>query len=144
MITKNGSNACAFICLYFGQIASQGLLHPRQTLMLPMQWKDSLEQAIMQGNDLHDEIFDQEAVNLDAEEAVEMAGEDCSVVSLGRQLDLFGPSGKELLAGWLNELSSRKNRSCHLFCAMCQCCCLLTLMEKCILWISICTKTVEH
>ena len=107
---RNGSNACAFICLYFGQIASQGLLHPRQTLILPMQWKDSLEQAIMQGNDLHDELFDQEAVNLDAEEAVEIAGEDCSAVSLGRQLDLFGTSGKELLAGWLNELSSRKKQ----------------------------------
>lgn len=51
----------------------------------------------MQGNDLHDECFDQEAVNLDAEEAVEMAGEDCGV-SLGQQLDLFGTSGKELLA----------------------------------------------
>ena len=114
---RNGSNACAFICLHFGQVASQGLLHARQTLMLPMQWREFLEQSIMQGNDLHDELFDQEAVNLDAEEAVEMAGEDCNVVSLGRQLDLFGTSGKELLAGWLDELSSRKNRSCHLFCA---------------------------
>ena len=69
----------------------------------------------MQGNDLHDERFDQEAVNLDVQEAVEMAGEDCGV-SLGQQLDLFGTSGKELLARWLNELSSRKKRSCHLFC----------------------------
>lgn len=79
--------------------------------------KTNIEQSIMQGNDLHDELFDQEAVNLDAEEAVEMAGEDCGVVSLGQQLDLFGTSGKELLARWLNELSSRKKRRCHLFCA---------------------------
>ena len=114
---RNGSNACAFICLYFGQLASQGLLHPRQTLMLPTRWRDSLKQSIMQGNHLHDELFDQEAVNLDAEEAVEMAGEDCGVVSLGQQLDLFATSGKELLAAWLNELSSRKKRNCHLFCA---------------------------
>ena len=64
-----------------------------------------------------DKLFDQEAVNLDAEEAVEMAGEDCNVVSLGQQLDLCGTYGEELLAGWLNELSSRKNRSWHLFCA---------------------------
>ena len=85
IVGRNGSNACAFIYLYFRQVR-------------------------------HDERFDQEAVNLDAEEAVEMAGEDCGVVSLGQQLDLFGTSGKELLARWLNELSSRKKRSCHLFC----------------------------
>ena len=92
---RNGGNACAFICLCFGHFASQGLLHPRQTLMLPMQWRDSLEQSIMQGNDLHDKLFDQKAVNLDAEEAVEMSGEDCNVVSLGRQLDFWkGVAGR--------------------------------------------------
>ena len=93
------------LCLYFGQVASQGLLDPRQTLMLPIQWKDSHEQSIMQGNNLHGKRFHQEAVNLDAKEAA------------GQQLDLFGTYGEELLAGWLNELSSRKNRSWHLFCA---------------------------
>ena len=96
---RNGSNACAVICLYFGQVASKGLLNPRQTLMLPTQWKDSLEQSIMQGNDLRDELFDDQVVNLDVEEGVEMAGEDCGVVSLGQQQDLFGTSGKELLPG---------------------------------------------
>ena len=93
------------LCLDFGQVASQGLLDPRQTLMLPIQWKDSHEQSIMQGNNLHGKRFHQEAVNLDAKEAA------------GQQLDLFGTYGEELLAGWLNELSSRKNRSWHLFCA---------------------------
>lgn len=114
---RNGSNACAFICLYFGQVASKGVFSPRQGLLLPAQWRDSLEQSIIQGNDLHDELFDHEGVDLDAEDAVEMAGDDCGVVSLGQQKDLFGTSAKNLLAGWLNELSSRKKRSCHLFCA---------------------------
>lgn len=114
---RNGSNACAFISLYFGEIASKGILNPRQGLMLPTQWRDCLEQSIIRGNDLHDELFDNEGIDLDAEDAVEMAGEDCSVVSLGEQKDLFGTSGKDLLADWLNELSSRKKISCHLFCA---------------------------
>ena len=114
---RNGSNACAFICLYFGQVASKGVLSPRQGLMLPAQWRDSLEQSIIQGNDLHDELFDHEGVDLDVEGAVEMAGDDCGVVSLGQQKDLIGTSAKDLLAGWLNELSSRRKRSSHLFCA---------------------------
>ena len=55
---RNGSNACAFISLYFGQAASKGLLPPRQGFVLDVCWKDVLREAIMRGNDLHDEMFD--------------------------------------------------------------------------------------
>ena len=92
---RNGSNACAFICLYFGQVAAKGALSPKQGLMLPSQWRDFLEQSIIQGNDLHDELFDHEGVDLNAEDAVEMARDDCGVVSLGQQKDLFGTSAKD-------------------------------------------------
>ena len=114
---RNGSNACAFISLYFGQVAAKGLLSPRVGHVLPVEWQDALKEAILRGNDLHDELFDQEGIDLNAEDAVEMAGDDCGVLCLGQQKDLFGPSTKQLLAEWLNELSSRKERSCHLFCA---------------------------
>ena len=42
---------------------------------------------------LHGNLFDHEGADLDAEGAVEMAGDDCRVVSFGQQ--------KDLLAEWL-------------------------------------------
>ena len=114
---RNGSNACAFISLYFGQVASKGLLPPRQGFVLDVCWKDVLREAIMRGNDLHDEMFDHEGVNLNVDEAVEMAGEDCGVLCLGQQNDLFGGNGvaKQLLADFREELSGSSQRSCLLF-----------------------------
>jgi len=116
---RNGSNACAFISLYFGQVASKGLLPPRQGLQLNAYWKDVLRQAIIRGNDLHDELFDHEGIDLHVDDAVEIAGEDCGVLCLGQQKDLFGGTvvAKQLLANFLDELSGKKERICLVFCS---------------------------
>ena len=42
------------------------------------------------GNDIHDALFDNEAVNLSVQDAVEMAGDKFSVHSLGQQYVFFG------------------------------------------------------
>ena len=72
---------------------------------------------MIRGNDLHDGLFDHEGINLNVDEAVEMAGEDCGVVCLGLQKDLFGGNdvAKQLLAECLDELSGRGQRSFLLF-----------------------------
>ena len=103
---RNGSNACAFISLYFGQVASKGILPPRQGLALDVLWKDALREAMTRGNDLHDEMFDHEGINLNVDEAVEMAGDDCGILCLGQQKDLFGRTvvAKQLLAELLDDL----------------------------------------
>ena len=111
---RNGSNACAFICLYFGQVASKGLLVPKQGLTLSNVWREVFEWAITSGNELHDELFDHEGINVNVDEAVEVAGEECGVARLGQQKDFFG-SPKELLAEYLNSLALGAQRSCHLF-----------------------------
>ena len=111
---RNGSNACAFICLYFGQVASKGLLVPKQGLTLSNVWREVFEWAITSGNELHDELFDHEGINANVDEAVEIAGEECGVAYLGQQKDFFG-SPKELLAEHLNSLALGAQRSCHLF-----------------------------
>ena len=113
---RNGSNACAFICLYFGQVASKGLLVPKQGLTLSNVWREVFEWAITSGNELHDELFDHEGINVNVDEAVEIAGEECGVAYLGQQKDFFG-SPKELLAEHLNSLALGAQRSCHLFCS---------------------------
>ena len=113
---RNGNNARAFISLYFGQVASKGL-PPRQGLALDVQWKDTLMEAMTRGNDLHNELFDYKGINLTVDEAVEMAREECGVLCLGQQEDLFGDIAvaKQLLAEFLTELSGRGQRSCLLF-----------------------------
>ena len=113
---RNGSNACAFICLYFGQVASKGLLVPKQGLTLSNVWREVFEWAITSGNELHDELFDHEGINVNVDEAVEIAGEECGVAYLGQQKDFFGLP-KELLAEHLNSLALGAQRSCHLFCS---------------------------
>ena len=45
---RNGSNVCAFISVYFGQVASKGILPPRQGLELDC----DLEGCPQGGNDL--------------------------------------------------------------------------------------------
>ena len=47
---RNGSNPCAFISLYFGQVASKGL-PLRQGLALDVQWKDTLWEAMTRDDD---------------------------------------------------------------------------------------------
>ena len=73
---RNGSNASAFMSLYFGQVASQGILPPQQGLALDVLWKDALGEAMTRGSDLHGRMFDHKGINLN-----EMAGDDCSVLS---------------------------------------------------------------
>ena len=95
-------------------MASKGLLAPKQGLVLLNVWKEVLEWAILSGNELHDELFDHEGVNVNADEAVEIAGEECGVARLGQQKDFFG-TPKQLLGDWLNALALRGQSSCHLF-----------------------------
>lgn len=71
----------------------------------------------MRGNGQLYEMFDHEGVNLNVDEAVKMAGEDCGVLCLGQQKDLFGGNGvaKQLLADFLEKLYRRSQRSLRFF-----------------------------
>ena len=108
---RNGSNACAFLSLYFDQIASKGLHPPNNGLHLDISWKDALRQAIIKGNELHD-LFDHEGVDLHVDDAAEMAAEECGILCIGQQQELFGGAGvaKQLLTNFRDELSNKKER----------------------------------
>lgn len=47
---------------------------------------------MIKGNQIHDDLFDHEGVNVTIDEAVSLAGEECGVRALGPQLDIFGYS----------------------------------------------------
>ena len=102
---RTGSNACAFIALIMRKMwINGGLLWPRDVL-LPEPWKQSLYEAMIKGNKIHDDLFDHEAVSL--------ADNECGVQSLGKQIDIFGLSSVHQLANFLiQEAQNHKSKSC--------------------------------
>ena len=69
---RDGSNACTLICIFLGlQFKKQDSPSPRYSTSLPPQWKTAIANAIVDGNTLHDCIFEGQAINLDVEDAFE-------------------------------------------------------------------------
>lgn len=46
-------------------------------------WREVFEWVIIFGNELYDELFDYEGINVNVDEVVEIVGEECGVVYLG-------------------------------------------------------------
>ena len=76
-----------------------------QDVLVPEPWKQSLYEAMIKGNKIHDDLFDHEAVSL--------ADNECGVQSLGKQIDIFGLSSVHQLANFLiQEAQNHKSKSC--------------------------------
>jgi len=95
---RTGSNACAFIALLVGKMWMEGHLLWPMGDRLPESWKKSLIEAMIRGNKLHDDLFNHEAVDLDVEDAVALADNECGVQSIGQQRDIFGVNPVHQLA----------------------------------------------
>ena len=110
---RTGSNACAFIALIMGKMwMNGGLLWPRDAL-LPEPWKQSLYEAMIKGNKIHDDLFDHQAVDLAVKDAVSLADNQCGVQSLGQQIDILGLNPVHQLANFLiQEAQNHKSKSC--------------------------------
>ena len=87
---RSGSNACTFIALCFGRLYNHHKFPAPQGYMLSEQWMLALHEAMTKGNEIHDELFENEAIDVAVEDAVDMAGTECGVQSLGQNYDLFG------------------------------------------------------
>ena len=76
-----------------------------QDVLVPESWKQSLYEAMIKGNKIHDDLFEHEAVSL--------ADNECGVQSLGKQIDIFGLSSVHQLANFLiQEAQNHKSKSC--------------------------------
>ena len=87
---RNGSNACVFIAFNFGLLYKQFSLD--NTLVgenLNSHWQTALEHAIRAGNDIHDQLFDFEGVNVSVEEGIELPGEVCQVGQVLHEYNVF-------------------------------------------------------
>ena len=75
-------------------------------------WIAALHYATNKGNDTHDALFHNDAVNLSVQEAVEMAGDEYGVHTLGQQHGFFGMQLPEDLTNYIDKVASKKERQC--------------------------------
>ena len=111
---RNGSNACVFIAFNFGLLYKQFSLDDN-TLVGDCQ--TALEHAIRAGNDIHDQLFDFEGVNLSVEEGIELAGEVCQVGQVLRKCNVFGANPLDQLETVIKTLSQQR-QSFHVLIAL--------------------------
>ena len=111
---RSGSNACTFIALYFGHLYHHKNLPPPVHSSLSMEWKCALHTAITKANEIHDELFEGEGVDVAVADAVDMAGTECFVESIGQGLDMFGMDCVDQLAQVFeaSSLSATMQSSC--------------------------------
>lgn len=108
ILGRSGSNACTFIALYFGHLYFAAHLKPPSNKELSNEWKVCLRQALIKGNDIHDDIFENEPVNVTVGEAIEIAGNECCVKEIGQQLDAFGQDVIDQLASAFEQFSHQR------------------------------------
>jgi len=76
---RQGSNACTIIASLVGYYFIKLGLPELSSSILPSQWFDAIVNSMVEGNTLHDILFDGEARNLDIEDAVESCGNDLHI-----------------------------------------------------------------
>ena len=104
-----GSNACTIIASLVGyQFVKLALPEPTLSI-LPSQWFEVIVDSMVEGNALHDLLFDGEARNLDIEDAVESCGNDLHIAHYDQ------PIGFDLRSGDLSPLvqSLQTRAACH-------------------------------
>ena len=95
---REGSNACTLIASMVGyHFVKLGLPEPTSST-LPSQWFEVVVDSMLEGNALHDLLFDGEARNLDIEDAVESCGNDLHISTYDQ------PIGFDLRNGDLSPL----------------------------------------
>ena len=88
---RNGSNACTFIALFFGYIYYQCCLPtPPVGQPLTRQWEAAVIEAIRTGNDIHNELFGGEGINVAVDDAIDAAGDHCHVCGILHEYNVFG------------------------------------------------------
>lgn len=108
-----GSNTCTFIALLFGHLYFSHGLQPPINSQLQNNWKVALIDAIISGNDIHDDIFEGDAINVSVDEAVQIAGEECCVDKICQQYDIIGSNRLGQLINVFKSLAVGQPHSCH-------------------------------
>lgn len=65
----------------------------------------------MKGNEIHDDLYDTDAIDVAVEEAVELAGDECGVNCIEKQYYIFGRNCNNQLSDIFSGLTLKQ--SCH-------------------------------
>ena len=114
---RNGSNACTFVALFFGYIYCHCCLPtPPVGQPLTQQWEAAVVEAIRTGNDIHDELFGGEGINVAVDDAIDAAGDHCHVCGILHEYNVFGANPQDQFAAVIDLILQQK-QSCHLLTA---------------------------
>ena len=93
---RNGSNACLLTALTCGMLHKFSKLPVLSRQNLTAHWQMALVTAIRMDNDMHDELYDAEGVDVAVDDAVSAVGQHCQVHNIFREYDMFGsnPQGQ--------------------------------------------------
>ena len=106
---RNGSNACTFIALSFGSIYRQSSLSaPAVGQPLNGQWEAAVTEAIRTGNDIHDELFGGEGINVALDDAIAAAGDHCRVSGISHEYNVFGANPLDQFATVIDLILQQK------------------------------------
>ena len=97
---RQGSNACTIIASLVGYHFIKRSLPELTLSTLPSQWFEVVVDTMVEGNALHDILFDGEARNLDIEDAVESCGNDLHISRYDQ------PIGFDLRSGDFSPLAN--------------------------------------
>ena len=89
---RTDNNACVFIAFLMGNMSfERNLTWP--TGDLHESWKGALHEAMINGNQnqIHDDLFDNEATNVTVVKADSLAGDECSYNHFSRKLIYLVP-----------------------------------------------------
>ena len=106
---RNGSNACTFIALSFGSIYQQYNLNTPVGQYLDRQWQTALVDAIITGNDLHDELFDGHGINIAVDDAIATVGDHCRVRGILQDHNVFGANPLDQFAAIIDLILQQKH-----------------------------------
>ncbi|XP_028514195.1 uncharacterized protein LOC114574810 [Exaiptasia diaphana] len=113
ILGRSGSNACTFIALCCGHLFHQANLQPPTNGTDPDNgWQVCLRKVIISGNEIHDDIFEHDPVNVSVDEAEQIAGSKCHVEKLMPQLDVFGHNATGQLSTVFEGLTETQRPNC--------------------------------
>ena len=100
-----------------GKLVSNRNLKQPVGLLLSDDWKAALILAITKGNQIHDGLFDFEAVDIDIDDAVIMTGDQWGVDRIVSQVDVFGPNPTAQLKSVFRNACGNHSNKCYILTA---------------------------
>ena len=111
--SRKGGNACVFIAFLKGNLSFEWNLTWPTGDLLPESWKGALHEAMIKGNQIHDDLFDNEATNVTVVKADSLVGDECGYNHFNRKLIYLAlPQSISWATGWCKRPKTSESHVC--------------------------------